>query len=85
MLTRDECCLLWFPAKKLCPPHRTFCVQINMLMNTGQGLAIEKSLSKFDVKVLAAETRKQVLRCFFFSRAILFLSSAPLAPILHYD
>ena len=35
--------------------------QVNMLMNTGQGLAIEKSLSKFDVKVLAAETRKQVL------------------------
>lgn len=32
-----------------------------MLMNTGQGLAIEKNLSKFDVKVLAAETRKQVL------------------------
>lgn len=35
--------------------------QVNMLMNTGQGLAIEKSLSKFDVKVLAAETRKQVI------------------------
>ncbi|CAM9840068.1 unnamed protein product [Scytosiphon promiscuus] len=33
--------------------------KINMLMNTGQGLAIEKNLSKYDVKVLAAETRKQ--------------------------
>lgn len=31
-----------------------------MLMSTGHGLAIEKNLSKFDVKVLAAETRKQV-------------------------
>ncbi|CAN0405764.1 unnamed protein product [Pylaiella littoralis] len=34
--------------------------KINMLMNTGQGLAIEKNLSKFDVKVIVAETRKQV-------------------------
>ncbi|CAM9857442.1 unnamed protein product, partial [Ectocarpus sp. 8 AP-2014] len=33
--------------------------KINMLMNTGHGLAIEKNLAKFDVKVLAAETRKQ--------------------------
>lgn len=31
-----------------------------MLMQTGQGLAIEKNLSKYGVKVLAAETRKQV-------------------------
>lgn len=29
-------------------------------MSSGQGLAIEKNLAKYDVKVLAAETRKQV-------------------------
>lgn len=29
-------------------------------MSSGQGLAIEKNLAKYDIKVLAAETRKQV-------------------------
>eukprot|EP00903_Cladosiphon_okamuranus_P021462 g19730.t1 len=41
------------------PTQLTNQSKINLLMNTGQGLAIEKNLSKFDVKVLAAETRKQ--------------------------
>ncbi len=40
--------------------------KISMLMNTGQGLAIEKNLAKFDVKVLAAETRKQVSCCWWW-------------------
>lgn len=31
-----------------------------MLMSSGLGLAIEKNLSKYDIKVLAAEARKQV-------------------------
>lgn len=34
--------------------------KVNLLMSSGQGLAIEKGLSKYDIKVLAAETRRQV-------------------------